>query len=290
MNAELFSKNREILYSKKEAEFLSEREKEVRDQQKIDLILENIGDTDSVLEIGCGSGQILKELTKKVTRVVGVDENPDRLKHAAETCKEAELLKAKAQELSFKDEFDIVLTCQMLHEVKMFGNSEDMNKVLSGIQRALKRGGKYLLLDHLDPMKGLVNIKIPPETENLLQEFKQKFRYRTVELRRLSNEGYKISKRDLQDFVTKTWSLNTPLEEIEMNETHASFTQEESKTLIRKFGLIVNKFITLTSIEESLKYHRISLEPQILPWNRKFLLISQKPQLVARAKYYLLSI
>lgn len=61
-----------------------------------------------------------------------------------------------------------------------------------------------------------------------------------------------------------------------MNETHASFSQEEADFLVRKVGLKVSQFITFTNIEEALKYHKISLEQPILPWNRKFLLISIK--------------
>jgi len=102
---------RETLYSKNEADFLSERENELSyDKEKMDVILDNIGEIESFLEIGCGSGQIIKEVVKKVPYVVGVDESPDRIKIAKTNCKEAEFLVAKSDELDYIEVFDVVLT------------------------------------------------------------------------------------------------------------------------------------------------------------------------------------
>jgi len=271
--------NRKVLYSREEADFLSEREKEwiIHDQQKIDVILGQIDHADSLMEIGCGSGQILKGLVNRIPYIVGVDESADRLRHAAQTCPGAKLIKAKAGELEFKEEFDVVLTSQMLHEIKMFGTKKEMERILFVIWRALKPGGKYLLLDHLDPGKGLVKIKVPDSIEKLLYEFATKFSYRPVYLKKLSKGKYEISKRDLQDFVTKTWSLKSPMETMEMNETHASFSEKEAKRITQNAGFSTKKFITFTNIEGDLKLHNISLEGKTDPWDRKFMLVASKP-------------
>lgn len=269
---------RKVLYSKEEADFLSKREKEWKphEQQKVDVILSQIGDINSLIEIGCGSGQILKSLVGKVPRLVGIDESSDRLRHATQICRGVELIKAKAEELTFKEEFDAVLTSQMLHEVKMFCTQKEMNGILFVIRRMLKPRGKYLLLDHLDPGEGSVEIEVPDHVEKLLLEFKSKFRYRQVYLTKLGGGRYEIGKRDLQDFVTKTWSLNSPMENMEMNETHASFSREEAKAIVQRAGLSVDRFISFTNIEEDLKLHNIFLEPTASPWNRKFLLVARK--------------
>jgi len=272
---------RKILYSKEEADFLSEREKEwkLHDQQKIDVITSQIGNVDSVMEIGCGSGQILKELAKRIPRVVGVDESSDRLSYAAQICEDVELIEAKAEDISFKEEFDAILTSQMLHEVKMFGTHEEMEGILFKIKRALKPKGKYLLLDHLDPGKESVEIEVAEYTEKWLLEFKEKFCYRPVHLKKLNSGKYEISRRDIQDFVTKTWFINSPMEEIEMKETHASFSREEAEAIVQKAGLLIDNFITFTNIEEDLKLHHISLTSTTSPWNRKFLLTAIKSKI-----------
>ena len=268
---------RETLYSKNEADFLSERENELSyDKEKMDVILDNIGEIESFLEIGCGSGQIIKEVVKKVPYVVGVDESPDRIKIAKTNCKEAEFLVAKSDELDYIEVFDVVLTSQMLHEVKMFGNPEEIVNALAVVYRALKPDGKYLLLDHRDPGEGSLEVSLKAKTKKLYLEFCKNFRKRQVYFRKLDEGRYEISKRDYQDFVTKFWSLNTPMEEIEMNETHASFSKAEAEKLVQKAGFTVNKFVTFTYINESLTFNKITLEPKYRPWNRKFLLVARK--------------
>jgi len=269
---------RSVLYSREEAHFLSARERQwtPHERQKVDVILSQLGGVDSILEIGCGSGQILKEVVKRVRYVVGVDESADRLQDAARVCRGAELIRARANELDFRERFDAVITSQMLHEVKMFGRPEEMNEILLVIKRALKPEGRYLLLDHLDPGEGSVRIRVPGDTEALLLEFKSRFRYRPVLLRKLCEGRYEINKRDIQDFLTKTWSLNSPMEEMEMNETHASFSREEAETMVEGIGLSVDTFIPFTNIEGDFRVHHATLEPPARPWERKFLLVAVK--------------
>jgi ubiquinone/menaquinone biosynthesis C-methylase UbiE len=268
------------LYSREEARFLAKMERawKLHDREKINVILQHLGRVDSLLDIGCGSGQILKGLSKRVPELVGVDENEERLKDASKNCPDARLIRAKAEELKFYEEFDAVLTSMVLHEVKQFGTRGQMGRVLKVIWNALKPGGRYFLLDHLDPGDGKVVIKASGQTEELLREFKAKFRCRCVYLKELGPGIYEIEKRDLQDFVTKTWSFNSPMEDMEMNETHAPFRRKELEAILRRAGFSPKRFIPLTDIENDLKDHRIELKGKTSPWHRKFLLISSKPE------------
>jgi len=268
------------LYSPEEAEFLAKMEKVWKrlDEEKIDVISRHLGRVESLLDIGCGSGQTMKGLSKKVSKLVGVDENEERLKDASKNCPEARLIRAKAEELKFHEEFDVVLTSQMLHEVKQFGTKGQLSKTLRVIRNALKPGGRYFLLDHFDPGEGKVTIKVSGRTEELMREFKAKFRYRRVYLKELGPGIYEIEKRDLQDFVTKTWSFNSPMEDMEMNETHAPFDRKETEAIVRRAGFSPKQFIPLTNIKNDLKDHRIELKGKTSPWYRKFLLISSKPK------------
>ena len=266
------------LYSTEEAEFLAKMEKvwKLHDEEKIDVILRHLGRVDSLLDVGCGSGQMLRGLSKRVPNLVGVDENEERLEDASKNCPKAKLIRAKAEELKFREKFDVVLTSMMLHEVKQFGTRGQTSRTLQAIWNALKLGGRYFLLDHLDPGRGKVVVEIPSRTGKLLREFKDKFRYRRVHLKELDSGIYEIGRRDLQDFVTKTWSFNSPMEDMEMNETHAAFSRKEAEVIVRRAGFSLKRFITLTNIENDLKNHRIELKGTS-PWNRKFLLISTKP-------------
>lgn len=266
------------LYSPEEAEFLSKMEKRWAryNREKVEAIRSQLGPVDSLLEIGCGSGQILKGLARDVPKLVGVDEKEERLEDASKNCPNTKLIRAKAEELKFHEEFDVVLTSQMLHEVKQFGTIHQMREILRAIWDALKPGGRYFLLDHIDPGEGRVIIEVPNPTEQLLLEFKSKFLLRSVWIKKLGKGLYEIERRDLQDFVSKTWSFNSPMEDMEMKETHASFSKEEVQGMVRKAGFSPAQFITFTDIENDLRDHRIELKRKTSPWHRKFLLISSK--------------
>ena len=203
-----------------------------------------------------------------------MDESEEMLEEAARNCPSAELVQAKAEDMEFREEFDVVVTSQMLHEVKQFGAPRQMSKVLRAIWDALKPGGRYFLLDHLDPGEGKVAVRLHQD-DALLREFVRKFRYRRVQLEKLGPGFYGIEKRDLQDFVTKTWALRSPMEGMEMKETHAAFNEKEAKELVRRAGFLPERFITFTNIGKNLEDHGIKLQRKS-PWDRKFLLISSK--------------
>ena len=264
------------LYSGDEAGFLSWLQKLWRhyEDEKAKVILEHLGGAESLLDVGCGPGELLKRLAGKVSRLVGVDESEEMLENAARNCPSAELVRAKAEDMEFREEFDVVVTSQMLHEVKQFGTAGQMDVVLRVIWDALKPGGRYFLLDHLDPGEGKVTVEFRQD-DALLREFVRKFRYRRVQLIKLGPDLYEMEKRDLQDFVTKTWALRSPMEEMEMEETHAAFDEEEAIEIVRGAGFSPGRFITLTNMGRDLKDHGIELQVES-PWNRKFLLISSK--------------
>jgi len=268
------------LYSGNEAGFLSWTQRLWRhhEDEKAKVILEHLGGAKSLLDVGCGPGQLLKRLAGKISRLVGVDESEEMLREAARNCPSAVLIHSKAEDIEFHGEFDAAVMSQMLHEVKLFGTAEQIDGVLRAVWNALKPEGMFFLLDHLDPGEGKIAIRVLGRTEELLQEFKVKFRYRRVHLKELSQGVYEIEKRDLQDFVTKTWSFNSPMEDMEMNETHAPFDRKETEAIVRRAGFSPKQFIPLTNIKNDLKDHRIELKGKTSPWYRKFLLISSKPK------------
>lgn len=269
-------RNSHILYSGDEAGFLSKLQElwKPDEDEKAKVIVEHLDNARSVLDLGCGSGQLLKRLAGKVLRLVGVDENREMLEKAARNCPSAELVRTKAEDMEFREEFDVVVTSQMLHEVRQFGTAGQMDRVLRAIWDALNPGGRYFLLDHLDPGEGKVTVRLRQD-DALLQEFVRKFRCRRVQFRKLEPGLYEMERRDLQDFVTKTWALRGPMEEIEMKETHAAFSEEEAKGIVRGAGFSPERFITLTNMRRGLEDHGMELQGES-PWDRKFLLISSK--------------
>jgi ubiquinone/menaquinone biosynthesis C-methylase UbiE len=268
----------EPIYKKDEAKCLREREASSRkdNQVKFSLLLENIGSCHRLVDIGCGWGQFLALAQDHVPELWGVDESPDRLTDIKQICPKANVVICRADKLTLPDQyFDVALTSQMLHEVKLFGGESELQKVLREIRRILVDGGKYLLLDHRDAGEGEVIVRLPKEKIQQLVEFEHKFQYYPATHQSIGDEVVKISKRCLQDFLSKDWSFNSPMESIEMNETHNVFEKKETTQLIESSGFSICNWIPFSDIREDLKGAKGELlEGEA--WHRKFLLIAIK--------------
>jgi ubiquinone/menaquinone biosynthesis C-methylase UbiE len=268
----------EPIYKKDEAKCLQKIEALARkdNQLKFSLLLEVIGSCQRLVDIGCGWGQFLAMAQEYAAELWGVDESPDRVRDFRQACPKANVVICRADKLKLPDRyFDVAVTSQMLHEVKLFGEENQLKQTLSEIRRILVDGGKYLLVDHLDAGEGEVTIRLPDEKMRLLQEFEDKFKYYPATHEGTGNNLVKISKRCLQDFLSKTWSLNSPMESIEMNETHNVFEKKETIQLIESSGFTVCSWKAFSDIREDLKEAGGELlEGEA--WERKFLLVAVK--------------
>jgi ubiquinone/menaquinone biosynthesis C-methylase UbiE len=268
----------EPIYKKDEAKCLQEIEALARkdNQLKFFLLLENIGKCQRLVDIGCGWGQFLGMAQDHAAELWGVDESPDRVRDIRQACPKANVVICRADKLKLPDRyFDVAVTSQMLHEVKLFGEDNQLPKTLSEILRILVDGGRYFLLDHLDAGEGEVMVRLPDEKIRQLEEFEGKFKYYPATHECTSNDRVRISKRCLQDFLSKTWSLNSPMESIEMNETHNVFGKKETIQLIESSGFEVYSWKAFSDIREDLKEAKGELlEGEA--WKRKFLLAAVK--------------
>ena len=267
---------RRPLYGAEEARSLQDREGfiEKQDQLRFPLLLENLGPCRRLVDIGCGWGQFLGLAQDRVPELWGVDESPDRIEDVKRSCPKAKMVICRADRLKLPDRyFDAAVTSQMLHEVKLFGEEGELRKVLQEIERVLKKGGRYLLLDHLDGGEGDVVARLPDEKMEQLTEFERKFKFYPARHERVEANVIKTSRRCLQDFLTKTWSFNTGMESMEMKETHNVFQKEELFSLMESSGFKVHKWIEFSDIRDELKAAGGELV-EGEAWNRKFLLVA----------------
>lgn len=75
-------------------------------QAEIDFVLENIDPEDTVLELGCGYGRVLKPMAQKGRQVTGIDSSKANIKAAGEFLSEfnnIRLFRMNAVELGFKE-------------------------------------------------------------------------------------------------------------------------------------------------------------------------------------------
>lgn len=98
-----------------------------------------------ILEVGCGPGLLLKELSKKYpeAEIFGIDIQESALKLARENNKKSIIFKiAKAEDLPFHDRFfDLVISKDSFHE---YSNAE---KALSEMHRITKMNGIIYVKD-----------------------------------------------------------------------------------------------------------------------------------------------
>jgi ubiquinone/menaquinone biosynthesis C-methylase UbiE len=264
------------LYGKEQACALRKREEyfKIEQRKKFSLILDHLGDCRRLVDIGCGWGQFLQWASRQVGEVWGVDESSDRMRDSQKVCPAAKLVLCRADKLDLPDDyFDAVSTTQMLHEIKLFGGEGELDKVLREIYRVLAPGGRYFLLDHRDAGDGFVTVRLPEEKISQLLEYEGKYNYYPAVHEECGDGRIRISKRGLQDFLTKTWSLKTDMEEMEMNETHNVFEQTEISQRLESAGFTIETWIPFSDIREDLK----SAGGELItgePWLRKFLLIA----------------
>ena len=91
-----------------------------------------------VLEIGCGTGMILKEIAPVAKSAVGIDISPGMLEQAAARGLDVQV--ASATDLPFEDEsFDAVYSFKVLAHV------EEIETAMSEVARVLRPGGRAAL-------------------------------------------------------------------------------------------------------------------------------------------------
>ena len=108
------------------------------DNLEVSILSKYLNKTDIVLEVGCGTGLLLKEVDKLVSKAIGIDLSDKMLEKAKE--RGLEVYQAEASNLPFGDNyFDVV------YSYKVLAHIEAVEKTLQEINRVLKPGGFAVL-------------------------------------------------------------------------------------------------------------------------------------------------
>lgn len=101
---------------------------------------------DTVIDIGCGGGQLSRSLVEKGFAVTGIDPGGAALDRARDTAPEARFELSGAEALPFEaDEFDGAVFLNSLHHVPV----AHMGKALREAARVTKPGGPVLVIEPL---------------------------------------------------------------------------------------------------------------------------------------------
>ncbi|MEW5821535.1 MAG: class I SAM-dependent methyltransferase [Cyanobacteriota bacterium] len=106
----------------------------------------NLRVREQILDIGCGSGIITNELSKRSkNNVTGVDKSPEKIELLKFKYPDITFICSDALNLPFQDEsFDLITTSWLWVWIN------DINKFAQEIKRLLKPGGAYISLAEID--------------------------------------------------------------------------------------------------------------------------------------------
>ncbi|OGX06031.1 MAG: hypothetical protein A3G87_08405 [Omnitrophica bacterium RIFCSPLOWO2_12_FULL_50_11] len=95
----------------------------------------------SLLEVGCGTGQVLDNIhaTMRVQRLVGTEIHVKGLAFCRQRLPDAEFMQMDARAIPFADEFDVVCAFDVIEHV------EEDDKVLAQMYQACRSGGGILI-------------------------------------------------------------------------------------------------------------------------------------------------
>lgn len=131
---------------------------------------------DSILEIGCEKGDLIKMFKKFSKKVVGIDINKEMI----DELNDENLFFMSAEKLEFSDQsFDKVVSSHTIEHIA------DLKKFFSEVERVLKPGGMCILVYPFELIRGISVIF------NAWQSFKNPFFANKIHLHRLWPEKLK---------------------------------------------------------------------------------------------------
>jgi ubiquinone/menaquinone biosynthesis C-methylase UbiE/nucleoside 2-deoxyribosyltransferase len=154
----------------------------------------------TVLDVGCGAGGLLKELSNRGCRVVGIDISENMLRKARETCPDAVLLKSDLLTLPRNETYDALTALAFIH---LFPR-EAVRGVLLQMRALLKEQG-VLYIGTTDSREYSEGFETKSDYASPLPRFRA--HWPVAELKQvLEEEGFSIEETILhEDPWGKTW-------------------------------------------------------------------------------------
>lgn len=141
----------------------------IKDLRKLGVEMSTPKKGMSILDVGCGTGELLKYYKGYPCHLFGIDASPAMLAAARRKLGEdVKLLLGNATGMPFGDEFfDLVTAMFVMHEMDRVSR----NSTLLEIKRILKKEGRILLIDyHIGPVKKLKG-KVTKTAIHLIEGF-----------------------------------------------------------------------------------------------------------------------
>jgi ubiquinone/menaquinone biosynthesis C-methylase UbiE len=93
-----------------------------------------------VLDVGCGTGRVIRKLLDRGAEIVGLDVSPEMLKIARKKFKKTTFIEGNIENMLFPDEdFDMVIASFVIVHLK------NLQKAFDEVYRILKPGGVFIV-------------------------------------------------------------------------------------------------------------------------------------------------
>jgi trans-aconitate methyltransferase len=91
-----------------------------------------------ILDLGCGTGHLTKQIQEQGAEVIGIDASPEMIEKARESYADIPFEVADARNFHFDEPFDAVFTNATLHWI------HDTHGVIKSVYNVLKPGGRFV--------------------------------------------------------------------------------------------------------------------------------------------------
>lgn len=255
-----------------EMEDLGKREAILVASRLVRRLAEEPGRPIRLLELGCGSGQIIGALAQAHGELpgmhtsCGIDYSIQAIEQCRRNYPQITSLQGDFTDMALMSglgEFDIVLLVNALHEVFSAAYSSEIGEVdvvaakqhvfqaLSGAVERIKPGGYLVLFDGLEAPGDIhCTLKIRFQhwqARHRFDTFAQEYRPFRITFRATGDPlCVELSWRDFTRYVTKSIFLEKRLWQTERLESYQYFNETEFRAALARLGLAIDELRTLT--------------------------------------------
>tara|TARA_Y100000741_G_C18168631_1_gene524272 strand:+ start:109 stop:891 length:783 start_codon:yes stop_codon:yes gene_type:complete len=192
-----------VAIKRKKSKFSTMEDEYIRDQETnyIVNIIKNHKKNLNILDIGCGNGYTLDQISKmsKKNFLYGMDNNESLFKIAHKRLyNKVRIIKSDIRNFNknFKNKFDIVISQRVLINIL---NESDQKKALKNIISYIKKNGKFIAIESFNSgLKKLNNARVKFNIKKIKPKFHNKYLkddfFKTKRLRKLDEENKNLSK------------------------------------------------------------------------------------------------
>ena len=196
----------------------------------------------TILEIGCGTGRIIEDLSKSLekSKFEGIDINSYFIEIAKQkNIKNADFVCTDINDYDIKKEkYDFVIFRDSLHEIREKGSNEVISIALEKVHSCLKKGGILLIRDAIVPKNKIIEIQFNTKKINDIFNIFIENSGRKIKFEK-TNESIKIGSVEFLFFLSQIRKIELdPNREVIEESKHYTLNEYKEILLKNNFHLV----------------------------------------------------